>query len=100
LEVMAYIICEPCINVKDRACVEACPVDCIHPREDEDQGEIMLYINPDECIDCGACEPVCPVNAIFFEDDVPEQWKQFIEMNRDYYTLSPEEFEAKYGRRP
>jgi len=100
LEVMAYIICEPCINVKDRACVEACPVDCIHPREDEDQGEIMLYINPDECIDCGACEPVCPVNAIFFEDDVPDQWKQFIEMNRDYYALSPEEFEAKYGRRP
>ncbi len=97
---MAYIICEPCINVKDRACVEACPVDCIHPREDEDQGEIMLYIHPDECIDCGACEPVCPVNAIFFEDDVPEQWKHFIEMNRDYYELSPEEFEAKYGRRP
>lgn len=97
---MAYIICEPCINVKDRACVEACPVDCIHPREDEDQGEIMLYIHPDECIDCGACEPVCPVNAIFFEDDVPDQWKHFIEMNRDYYTLSPEEFEAKYGRRP
>jgi NAD-dependent dihydropyrimidine dehydrogenase PreA subunit len=100
LEAMAYVICEPCINVKDRACVEACPVDCIHPREDEDQGEIMLYIHPDECIDCGACEPVCPVNAIFFEDDVPEQWKHFIEMNRDYYFLSPEEFEAKYGRRP
>lgn len=97
---MAYVICEPCINVKDRACVEACPVDCIHPREDEDQGEIMLYINPDECIDCGACEPVCPVNAIFSEADVPEQWKHFIEMNRDYYALSPEEFEAKYGRRP
>ena len=94
---MAYVICEPCIDVMDKSCVEVCPVDCIHYEEGVDR---KLYIDPDECIDCGACEPVCPVTAIFAEDDVPDQWKQFIEMNRDYYTLSPEEFEAKYGRRP
>ena len=66
---MAYIIAEPCVNVKDGACVDVCPVDCIHPRKDEpdyDQ-QNQLYINPDECIDCGACEPVCPVAAVFEE---------------------------------
>ena len=68
---MPYVIAEPCINVKDKACVEVCPVDCIY------EGETMLYIHPDECIDCGACEPVCPVKAIFAEDEVPEQWKNF-----------------------
>ncbi len=61
---MAYIIAEPCVNVKDKACVEVCPVDCIY------EGETMLYIHPDECIDCGACEPVCPVKAIFAEDEI------------------------------
>ena len=71
---MPYIIAEPCINVKDKACVEVCPVDCIY------EGPEMLYIHPDECIDCGACEPVCPVKAIFTEDETPEQWKHFIEL--------------------
>ena len=97
---MTYVITEPCINVKDRSCVEVCPVDCIHPTFDEDQGEVMLYINPDECIDCGACEPVCPVTAIFAEDDVPEQWKSFTAMNADYYTLNRDGFAAKWGRSP
>ncbi|MCS7172258.1 MAG: ferredoxin family protein [Armatimonadetes bacterium] len=97
---MAYVIAEPCIGTKDRSCVEVCPVDCIHPRAEEDQGEIMLYINPDECIDCGACEPVCPVQAIFAEADVPEQWKEYVEMNADYYRLSREEFAEKWGREP
>jgi ferredoxin len=84
---MAYIIAEPCINVKDTACVDACPVDCIHPRKDEPdfQSVNMLYINPDECIDCGACEPACPVQAIFPEDLLPEQWKQYVEINAQYY---------------
>ena len=68
---MTYTICEPCIDVKDRACVDECPVDCIY------EGGRMLYIQPDECVDCGACEPVCPVTAIFYEDDVPSEWKQF-----------------------
>jgi NAD-dependent dihydropyrimidine dehydrogenase PreA subunit len=62
---MTYTICEPCIDVKDRACTDECPVDCIY------EGGRMLYIHPDECVDCGACEPVCPVTAIFYEDDVP-----------------------------
>ena len=63
---MAYIICEPCIGTKDTACVDVCPVDCIHPRKDEPEfaAAEMLYIHPDECIDCGACVPACPVEAI------------------------------------
>ncbi len=84
---MAYIICEPCIGVKDTACVEVCPVDCIHPRKDEPEYEKaeQLYINPTTCIDCGACESVCPVQAIFPEDGVPDEWKDFIKKNADYY---------------
>ena len=62
---MTYVIVEACIGVKDRACVDVCPVDCIY------EGEDQLYIHPDECIDCGACEPECPVTAIFPEEDVP-----------------------------
>ena len=74
---MPYVIAEPCINVKDKACVEVCPVDCIY------EGETQLYIHPDECIDCGACEPVCPVKAIFAEDDVPADQKDFIALNAE-----------------
>ena len=68
---MAYVIAEPCIGVKDAACVDACPVDCIHPKKDTDKfpNEDMLYIDPVECIDCGACVPVCPVSAILALDD-------------------------------
>src|SRR5439155_10443852 len=77
---MPYIIAEPCINVKDRSCVDVCPVDCIY------EGEDMLYIHPDECIDCGACEPECPVTAIFPEEDCPPQWKSFIAKNRDVFN--------------
>jgi ferredoxin len=80
---MTYVITEPCINVKDTAWVDVCPVDCIHPRKDEPDfaAAPQLYINPDECIDCGACEPECPVNAIFPEDDVPAEWRDFIARN-------------------
>lgn len=87
---MAYIICEPCVNTKDTACVDACPVDCIHPKKDEPEFETatMLYINPAECIDCGACEPACPVTAIFPEDNVPEQWQSYIAMNYEHYGQS------------
>ena len=62
---MAYVIAEPCIGTKDTACVDACPVDCIHPKKDEEkfEGAEMLYIDPVECIDCGAWVPVCPVSA-------------------------------------
>ena len=84
---MAYIICEPCIGTKDSACVDVCPVDCIHPRKDEPAFETteMLYIHPDECIDCGACEPECPVTAIFPEEDVPGNLKQYITLNKDVF---------------
>ncbi len=77
---MAYIIAEPCITVKDAACVEVCPVDCIY------EGEDMYYIHPDECIDCGACEPVCPVEAIFPMDEVPAKWQSFIAKNANFFA--------------
>ena len=80
---MAYIICEPCIGTKDTACVDVCPVDCIHPRKDEPEFEAaeMLYIHPDECIDCGACVPACPVEAIFEEVAVPNVCKDDTALN-------------------
>jgi NAD-dependent dihydropyrimidine dehydrogenase PreA subunit len=86
---MPHVIAEPCIGVCDTACVEVCPTDCIHPTKDEwDDDNVegkQLYINPDECIDCGACEPECPVDAIFEEDDLPEKWEKYIQINADYY---------------
>jgi NAD-dependent dihydropyrimidine dehydrogenase PreA subunit len=88
---MTYIIAEPCVNVKDTACVDACPVDCIHPKKDEEGFDEapMLYINPEECIDCGACEPACPVTAIFDEASVPEEWHGYIAKNYEYYGQTP-----------
>jgi NAD-dependent dihydropyrimidine dehydrogenase PreA subunit len=85
---MAYVIAEPCIGTKDSACVDVCPVDCIHPRKDEPEFEstTQLYINPTECIDCGACVPVCPVTAIFALEDLPEKWASFTPLNADWYT--------------
>ena len=84
---MAYIIAEPCIGVKDKSCVAVCPVDCIHEGTLTADGRSydMLFIDPDECIDCGLCEPECPVDAIFMEDEVPDQWKNFIQINADFY---------------
>ncbi len=84
---MAYVIAEPCIGTKDSACVDACPVDCIHPKKDEEKhgAAEMLYIDPVECIDCGACVPVCPVSAIFAQDDLPEKWKNYTEINAKYF---------------
>jgi ferredoxin len=84
---MAYVIAEPCIGTKDTACVDVCPVDCIHPRKDESGFESaeMLYIDPEVCIDCGACEPACPVTAIFPVDLLPAQWSHFTEINANYY---------------
>ncbi|WP_328915259.1 MULTISPECIES: ferredoxin [unclassified Streptomyces] len=76
---MTYVIAEPCVDVKDRACVEECPVDCIY------EGPRMLYVHPDECVDCGACEPVCPVEAIFYEDDVPTEWAPFQRANAEFF---------------
>ena len=80
---MAYIICEPCVGTKDTACVEPCPVDCIHPTKEEAEYESaeMLYIHPDECIDCEACVPECPIEAIYSDQEVPERWQSDIELN-------------------
>ncbi len=78
---MAYVIAEPCISVKDQSCVAVCPVDCIQGKESDE----MLYIQPDECIDCGACAPECPVSAIFPAEEVPDIWKSFIQKNADYF---------------
>jgi NAD-dependent dihydropyrimidine dehydrogenase PreA subunit len=78
---VTYVITEPCIGVKDGSCVDVCPVDCIHTTDDD----TMFFIDPDECIDCGACEPECPVTAIFAEDAVPEQWTNYIQINADYF---------------
>ena len=78
---MTYVIAQPCVDVKDRACVDECPVDCIY------EGERSLYINADECVDCGACEPVCPTEAIFYEDDVPEEWEDYTRANIDFFEL-------------
>jgi NAD-dependent dihydropyrimidine dehydrogenase PreA subunit len=76
---VTYVIALPCVDVLDRACVEECPVDCIY------EGGRMLYIHPDECVDCGACEPVCPVEAIFYEDDVPAEWADYTRANVDFF---------------
>jgi NAD-dependent dihydropyrimidine dehydrogenase PreA subunit len=86
---MAYVIAEPCIAVKDTACVDACPVDCIHPKKDDPvfETEMQLYIDPMECIDCGACVPVCPVSAIFSLDDLPKQWERFEQINGGYFAV-------------
>ncbi len=88
---MTYIIAETCIDVKDKACVDACPVDCIY------EGEDMLYIHPDECIDCGACVDPCPVDAIYHEDEVPEKWQKFIDINKDWFE-GKEDLEPATGK--
>src|SRR4026209_314805 len=77
---MPYVITEACKNTKDRACVDVCPVDCIY------EGADQLYIHPDECIDCGACEPECPVTAIFPEEDVPPNMVAYIEKNKEVFN--------------
>ncbi len=77
---MPYVIASGCIDVNDKSCVEECPVDCIY------EGERKSYIHPKECIDCGACEPVCPVEAITQDRMVAEEDEVFIEDNRAFFT--------------
>ncbi|MFE7466970.1 ferredoxin [Streptomyces sp. NPDC057499] len=76
---MTYVIAQPCIDVKDKACLDECPVDCIY------EGPRMLYIQPEECVDCGACEPVCPVEAIFYDADLPERFGAFGPANTEVF---------------
>ncbi|MFZ0389771.1 MAG: ferredoxin family protein [Calditrichia bacterium] len=100
---MTYIITEPCEGVCNTACVEVCPVECIYPPPDygfrlseEEKQELIeageqLYIHPEECIDCGACQPECPVDAIFPDDEVPAKWKHFIDKNYQRFGLEVRE---------
>lgn len=74
---MTFLVTEQCIRCKYTDCVEVCPVDCFY------EGPNMLVINPDECIDCGLCEPECPVNAIYAEDELPEKYKSFLALNKE-----------------
>ena len=77
---MTYVIAQPCVDVKDHACGDECPVDCIY------EGARSLYIHPEECVDCGACEPVCPTEAIFYEDDLPSEWSDYLRANVDFFN--------------
>lgn len=86
---MAFVVTEPCFGCKYTDCVTVCPVDCFH------EGEQMLFIDPLECIDCGACAPECPVEAIFFEDDVPDPWREYIELNAEMAEQFPQITEKK-----
>jgi ferredoxin len=79
---MPFVIAEPCIDVQDQACVSVCPVACIHFDTGKDR---KLYIDPNECIDCGACEPACPVEAIFAELDLPYKWAKYEEIDALWY---------------
>ena len=88
---MPYVVAEPCVGTKDSACVAVCPVDCIY------EGDDQYYINPDECIDCGACEPECPVEAIFADDSVPAQWASFTEKNRLFFGAYDVGTQHKWG---
>ena len=90
---MTYVVTEPCLGTKDRSCVEVCPVDCFYDHTDsslndkaklpasDTSGPGMLVIHPDECIHCGACEPECPVEAIFEDTETPEKWNEYVELN-------------------
>ena len=77
---MTYVIAEPCIDIKDRSCVDVCPVDCIH------EAARMLVIDPEECIDCGACEPECPVEAIFPEESLPAEWANYTTIDATWFS--------------
>src|SRR5947209_6270684 len=74
---MAFVVCEPCHDCKYTDCVTVCPCDCFY------QDEAMLYIDPDHCIDCGACAPECPVEAIFLDVEVPARWAHFVPLNAE-----------------
>ena len=84
---MTYVITEPCIGVMDAACVDVCPCDCIQPRKDavDFAAALQLFIDPEECIDCGACETECPVGAIYLDEDVPDEYRRYIALNREHF---------------
>ena len=86
---MTHVVAKPCFACKYTDCVVVCPVECFY------EGEQMLYIHPDECIDCEACVPECPVDAIFHEDNVPDEWKDFTQLNAEMAPQCPQITEKK-----
>lgn len=86
---MTFVVAESCIKCKYTDCVEVCPVDCFY------EGPNILVIHPDECIDCALCEPECPVDAIFSEDELPEDQQQFLELNAELAEVFPNITEMK-----
>jgi ferredoxin len=78
---LAFVITQPCIGTKDASCIEVCPLDCIHAGD----ASAQYFIDPDECIDCGACVDTCPVDAIYPEDEVPAEWTSYIKLNAEYF---------------
>jgi ferredoxin len=86
---MAYVVTEPCFGCKYTDCVVVCPMECFY------EGESMLFIHPDECIDCGACLPECPVEAIYYEEDVPQNWREYTQLNRELAPRCPRITERK-----
>jgi ferredoxin len=86
---MAFVVTEPCLGCKYTDCVVVCPANCFH------EGDQMLFIDPQECIDCAACAPECPVDAIFHEDDVPDVWRDFVALNQEMAAICPPIFERK-----
>jgi len=86
---MAHVVTEACFGCKYTDCVVVCPTDCFR------EGEQMLYIDPDPCIDCEACVPECPVEAIYYEDNVPEEWRDYIALNAEMASVCPPITEKK-----
>ena len=86
---MAFVVTQPCFGCKYTDCVVVCPCECFR------EGEKMLYIDPDECVDCDACVPECPVEAIFYEDNVPAEWREFIALNAEMARQCPPIVERK-----
>ncbi|MDS1269051.1 ferredoxin family protein [Lipingzhangella sp. LS1_29] len=76
---MVYVIAEPCVDIKDKSCLDVFPVDCIY------EGGRSLYIHPDECIDCTACEPVCPVEVIYEETELSDEWQAYSQINAEFF---------------
>ena len=86
---MTFVVTEPCFNCKHTDCVVVCPCESFH------EGETMLFINPENCIDCDACAQECPTEAIFYEDNVPKKWKEYIALNAEMVERTPNITEKK-----
>ncbi|GAF47609.1 ferredoxin [Rhodococcus wratislaviensis] len=92
---MPYVVTQACVDIKDRSCVIECPVDCIY------EGDRMMYIHPDECIECGACEAVCPTSAIYYDVELPAEDENFRTVNADFFAeLGSPRGAKKVGKAP